>query len=44
MRVPPDDKSTGLPWPRTWGGVYGLVTVVFVVWVGLLAALSRVFR
>lgn len=31
-----DDQSTGLPWPGTWRGVYGLVLAVFALWVGLL--------
>ncbi|MFY9923499.1 MAG: hypothetical protein ABSF76_09335 [Opitutaceae bacterium] len=38
-----DDTSTGLPWPRSWRGVYVLVLAVFAAWVGLLAALSRMF-
>jgi hypothetical protein len=43
MRGPPDDDSTGLPWPRSWAGVYGLVLLVFVVWVALLSVLTRWF-
>jgi hypothetical protein len=46
--TPPDadvpDESTGLPWPRTWPGVYLFVTGCFVTWVVLLVALERVFR
>jgi hypothetical protein len=38
----PDD-ATGLPWPRTWRGVYLLVLGCFVMWVVLLVALERVF-
>jgi len=37
------DGSTGLPWPRTWPGVYLLVMGCFVMWVALLVALERVF-
>jgi hypothetical protein len=36
-------ESTGLPWLRTWRGVYVLVMVCFVIWVGLLVALSVIF-
>jgi hypothetical protein len=43
MKEPTDDTSTGLPWPKRWGGVYGLVMGVFVVWVALLSLLSRLF-
>jgi hypothetical protein len=39
----PPDGSTGLPWPRTWGGVYSLVLACFVTWVTLLVVLERVF-
>ena len=37
---PPDD-ATGLPWPRTWPGVYAVVTICFVAWVVLLVVLER---
>jgi hypothetical protein len=40
---PPDDESTGLPGLRTWRGVYLFVLGVFVVWVALLAMLTRMF-
>jgi hypothetical protein len=40
---PEDDEKTGLPGLRTWGQVYVAVVLVFVAWVGLLAALSRSF-
>jgi hypothetical protein len=43
MTEPDKDDSTGLPWPRRWAGVYGLVLVVFVAWVVLLAVLTRMF-
>jgi hypothetical protein len=39
----PPDESTGLPWPRTWPGVYLLVMCSFVLWVALLVVLERVF-
>jgi len=38
-----EDEATGLPWPRTWRGVYLLVLGSFVVWVGLLVALTVLF-
>jgi hypothetical protein len=37
------DEATGLPWPRTWRGVYLLVLGCFVAWIVLLLALERVF-
>ena len=39
----PPDVATGLPWPRTWPGVYLLVMACFVMWVALLVVLERVF-
>ena len=39
---PPDGK-TGLPWPRTWPGVYAVVVVCFIMWVVLLVMLERSF-
>jgi hypothetical protein len=45
MKRPADDEeATGLPWPRTWRGVYGAVLISFVIWVALLTALTRGFR
>ena len=41
--TPPDDESTGLPGLRTWRGVYLFVLGVFLVWLGLLAALTRMY-
>jgi hypothetical protein len=38
-----NEQDTGLPAPRTWRGVYICVTVIFVVIVLLLTALSRVY-
>jgi hypothetical protein len=43
MNDPENEESTGLPWPRRWPGVYALVLAVFAAWVGLLAALTRMF-
>jgi hypothetical protein len=43
MKEPADDETTGLPGLRTWRQVYLAVIVIFLLWVGLLAALSRVF-
>jgi hypothetical protein len=37
------DQTTGLPWPGTWHGVYILVLASFVLWVGLLVALTVIF-
>jgi hypothetical protein len=39
----PESETTGLPGLRTWRSVYVLVVAVFVVWVGLLVALARIF-
>ena len=40
--APPDnrDELTGLPWLRTWRGVYLFVFGCFVLWVLLLLALT----
>ena len=37
------DTSTGLPWPRTWRGVYALVLGLFAVSLGLLTALTYLY-
>jgi hypothetical protein len=39
----PGDESTGLPWLKTWTGVYAFVIGCFVTWVVLLVALELVF-
>jgi hypothetical protein len=39
----PPEEATGLPWPRTWPGVYLIVMGCFVTWVALLVALELVF-
>ena len=43
--APPDgrDELTGLPWLRTWRGVYLFVFGCFVLWVLLLLALTMSF-
>jgi hypothetical protein len=38
-----DEDKTGLPWPHTWRGVYLLVGGCFVLWVGLLVALTVIY-
>jgi hypothetical protein len=38
-----DDAATGLPGLRTWRAVYLFVLGCFIVWVGLLALLTRMF-
>jgi hypothetical protein len=43
MTVPPDDDRTGLPGLRSWRQVYVCVLAVLAAWIGLLAALTRVF-
>jgi hypothetical protein len=37
------DGSTGLPWPRTWPGLYLFVIGCFALWVVLLVLLERSF-
>ena len=37
------DDATGLPWPRSWFGVYALVLACFVAWVALLVAFELSF-
>ena len=41
--VAPEDDDTGLPWLRTWKGVYLVVIINFVLWVALLVALTDFF-
>jgi hypothetical protein len=43
LAAKPADGSTGLPWPRTWPGVYAFVIGCFVAWVALLLVLERSF-
>jgi len=38
-----ESETTGLPGLRTWPSVYLLVLLTFILWVGLLTALSRMF-
>lgn len=37
------DAATGLPWLHTWKGVYLFVLGSFIIWVGLLVALTVIF-
>lgn len=39
----PDDRETGLPVLRSWGGVYAFVFGTFVLWVLLLTVLTAAF-
>jgi len=39
----PSDDDTGLPGLRRWRQVYTAVGVTFIVWVGLLVALDRLY-
>jgi hypothetical protein len=38
-----ETAETGLPWPRTWKGVYLFVVGSFILWVALLIALTDCF-
>jgi len=38
-----ETEATGLPWPRTWKGVYLFVLGSFLLWVALLVALTEFF-
>jgi hypothetical protein len=40
---PADDESTGLPGLRSWRSVYLVVAGIFVVWVGLLTILTKLY-
>jgi hypothetical protein len=37
------NEGTGLPWPRSWPGVYALVVACFVTYVVLLVVLKQAF-
>ena len=41
--VAPEADDTGLPWLRTWKGVYLVVIILFALWVTLLVALTDFF-
>ena len=41
--VVPEADDTGLPWLRTWMGVYLVVIINFVLWISLLVALTDFF-
>jgi hypothetical protein len=36
-----ENERTGLPWITTWRGAYIFVIVSFVLWLGLLIALTE---
>jgi hypothetical protein len=38
------EESTGLPWPKTWKGVYLFVVGSFVLWLLLLYALTEFYK
>jgi anti-sigma-K factor RskA len=38
-----EDRETGLPALRSWRAVYAAVAAVVVVWLGLLAVLTRLY-
>jgi hypothetical protein len=38
-----ESETTGLPWPRTWPGVYLVVLASFALWIMLLVALTDIF-
>jgi hypothetical protein len=38
---PSDDSSTGLPWPKSWRGVYVFVFGCFVTYVVVLTWFTR---
>lgn len=37
------DEATGVPYLRSWRGIYFVVFGSFLLWVGLLALLTRMF-
>jgi len=39
----PSDEATGLPGIRRWRTVYIIVGGIFVLWVGLLTLLTRLY-
>jgi hypothetical protein len=41
--VGPEDGDTGLPWLRSWYGVYSIVVISFILWITLLVALTDFF-
>jgi hypothetical protein len=36
-----EGELTGLPWPKTWKGAYLFVLGSFILWLGLLVALTE---
>jgi hypothetical protein len=41
--IAPEADDTGLPWLRSWKGVYLVVIISFILWVTLLVALTDFF-
>jgi len=41
--IPDHDESTGLPGIRSWRTVYWAVAGIFVLWVGLLTLLTKLY-
>jgi hypothetical protein len=39
-----ENETTGLPWPKTWAGLYLFVIGSFVLWIILLLALTEYSR
>ena len=38
-----ESEMTGLPWPKSWKGAYLFVIGSFILWLGLLIALTEFF-
>ena len=36
-----EEKTTGLPWPKTWSGAYAFVIANFLIWIALLLVLKE---
>lgn len=37
-----ENETTGLPWPKSWRGVYILVVASFTLWLTLLVMLGSI--
>jgi len=40
LQADPSSELTGLPWPKTWRGIYIFVLCNFVFWLVLLTVLT----
>ena len=38
-----EPERTGLPWPRSWRGVYFLVLANFCLWLAILIGLTMLY-